>query len=75
MTTSTLVGTMAIRPRIEPAESDGVIAIREFDVPAGSSLPVAHSHDAYGATICRGLPQWRCVWERTSGGQLRCVWV
>ena len=41
MTTSTheeiLVGGLAIRPRIEPAETDGVIAIHEFDVPAGAS--------------------------------------
>jgi quercetin dioxygenase-like cupin family protein len=55
MTTSThdeiLVGKMAIRPRIEPADSDGVIAIHEFDVPAGARLPVAHSHDAYDETI------------------------
>ena len=55
MTTSTydeiLVGGMAIRPRIEPAESDGAVAIHEFDVPAGASLPVAHSHDAYEETI------------------------
>ena len=55
MTTSTheqiLVGPMAIRPRIEPAESDGVIAIHEFDVPAGTGLPVPHSHDAYEETI------------------------
>ena len=55
MTTSTheeiLVGEMAIRPRLEPAESDGVVAIHEFDVPAGASLPVAHSHDAYEETI------------------------
>jgi quercetin dioxygenase-like cupin family protein len=55
MTTSTheeiLVGGMAIRPRIEPAESDGAVAIHEFDVPAGVSLPVPHSHDAYEETI------------------------
>ena len=55
MTTSThneiLVGPMAIRPRIEPAETDEVIAIHEFDVPAGTSLPVPHSHDAYEETI------------------------
>lgn len=55
MTTSThdkiLVGPMAIRPRIEPAESGGAIAIHEFDVPAGVSLPVAHSHDRYEETI------------------------
>ncbi len=55
MTTSTydeiLVGAMAIRPRIEPAETDGMIAIHEFDVPAGTGLPVPHSHDAYEETI------------------------
>ena len=55
MTTSTYdeiaVGGMAIRARIEPTESDGVIAIHEFDVPAGVSLPVPHSHDAYEETI------------------------
>ncbi|MGH2860076.1 MAG: cupin domain-containing protein [Solirubrobacteraceae bacterium] len=55
MTTSTydeiLVGGMAIRPRIEPAETDGVVAIHEFDVPAGTGLPVPHSHDAYEETI------------------------
>jgi len=55
MATSTdeeiLVGGMAIRPRIEPAESDGAVAIHEFDVPAGVSLPVPHSHDAYDETI------------------------
>ena len=55
MTTSThdeiLIGGIAIRPRIEPAESDGVIAIHEFDVTAGTSLPVPHSHDDYDETI------------------------
>jgi quercetin dioxygenase-like cupin family protein len=55
MTTSThdeiLVGGMAIRPRIEPGESDGAVAIHEFDVPAGAGLPVPHSHDAYEETI------------------------
>jgi quercetin dioxygenase-like cupin family protein len=55
MTTSTheeiLIGGMAIRPRIEPAESDGVIAIHEFDVRTGTSLPVPHSHDDYEETI------------------------
>ncbi len=45
------VGGLAIRPRIEPSDSDGVVAIHEFDVPAGASLPVAHSHDAYEETI------------------------
>lgn len=55
MTTSTydeiMVGGLVIRPRIEPAESDGAVAIHEFDVPAGAALPVPHSHDAYEETI------------------------
>jgi len=46
-----LVGGIAIRPRIEPAESDGAVAIHEFDVPAGAGLPFPHSHDAYEETI------------------------
>lgn len=55
MTTSTdeqiLIGGLAIRPRMEPADSGGAVAIHEFDVPAGASLPVPHSHDAYDETI------------------------
>lgn len=55
MTTTTydaiLIGPLAIRPRIEPADSDGAVAIHEFDVPAGASLAVPHSHDAYEETI------------------------
>ena len=55
MTTSTqdaiMVGPLAIRPRLEPGDSDGAVAIHEFDVPAGASLPVPHSHDAYEETI------------------------
>ena len=55
MTTTThdtiLIGGMAIRPRVEPVDSDGAVAIHEFDVPAGVSLPVPHSHDAYEETI------------------------
>lgn len=55
MTTSTYdeiqVGPMAIRARLEPNESDQVVAIHEFDVPAGVSLPLPHSHDAYEETI------------------------
>ena len=55
MSTSThdeiLIGGLAIRPRIEPGDSDGAVAIHEFDVPAGSGLALPHSHDAYEETI------------------------
>jgi quercetin dioxygenase-like cupin family protein len=45
------IGPTVIRPRLEPADSGGVVAIHEFDVPAGASLAVAHSHDAFEETI------------------------
>jgi quercetin dioxygenase-like cupin family protein len=55
MTTSTqdeiTIGGLALRPRVEPEESEGSVAIHEFDVPAGGGLALAHSHDAYEETI------------------------
>jgi quercetin dioxygenase-like cupin family protein len=45
------IGQLTIRPRVEPEESDGSVAIHEFDVPSGVGLPLAHSHDAYEETI------------------------
>lgn len=45
------IGELTIRPRIEGNESAGTVAIHEFDVPAGSGLPLPHSHDAYEETI------------------------
>jgi len=45
------IGPLAVRPRVEPGESGGSVAIHEFDVPAGAVLPLAHSHDNYEETI------------------------
>ena len=45
------IGDLTIRPRIEGDETGGSVAIHEFDVPAGSGLPLPHSHDAYEETI------------------------
>lgn len=45
------IGPLVVRPRVEPDESGGSVAIHEFDVPAGEGLPLAHSHDAYEETI------------------------
>jgi quercetin dioxygenase-like cupin family protein len=45
------IGQLKIRPRVEPGESGGSVAIHEFDVPAGAGLPLPHSHDAYEETI------------------------
>ena len=54
------IGQLKIRPRVEPGESGGSVAIHEFDVPAGAGLALAHSHDAYEETIygLRGVTSW-----------------
>jgi len=45
------VGEMAIRFLLEGEQSAGSIAVFEFDVPAGSKVAAAHSHDGYEETI------------------------
>ncbi len=45
------IGPLAVRPRVEPDESGGSVAIHEFDVPPGAVLALAHSHDKYEETI------------------------
>ena len=45
------VGELAIRFLVEGGESDGSVAVFEFDVPAGSQVAAAHSHDGYEETI------------------------
>jgi len=55
MTTSTReeirVGELAIRFLLEGGQSDGSVAVFEFDVPAGSKVAAAHSHDGFDETI------------------------
>ena len=64
MTTTTSeeikVGPVAIRFLVEGDASGGTVAVFEFDVPAGSRLPVAHSHDGYEETIygLNGVLTW-----------------
>jgi quercetin dioxygenase-like cupin family protein len=45
------IGPLAVRYLIEGADSNGTAAVFECDVPAGSTMPAAHSHDAYEETI------------------------
>lgn len=54
------VGELSIRFLVEGDESEGSVAIFEFDVPAGARLPAAHSHDAYEETIygLEGVVTW-----------------
>lgn len=45
------VGQMAIRFLVEGKQSNGAVALFEFDVPAGSRIAAAHSHDGYEETV------------------------
>jgi quercetin dioxygenase-like cupin family protein len=45
------VGEMTIRFLLEGEQSDGSVAMFEFDVPAGSKVAAAHSHDSFEETI------------------------
>jgi quercetin dioxygenase-like cupin family protein len=55
------VGELTIRFLVEGAESAGAVAVFEFDVPAGSKVAAAHSHDGYEETIygLEGVLTWR----------------
>jgi quercetin dioxygenase-like cupin family protein len=54
------VGQLAIRFLVESGDSNGAVAVFEFDVPAGAKVPVAHSHDGYEETIygLEGVLNW-----------------
>ena len=54
------VGPMAIRFLVDGEASGGSVAVFEFDVPAGTRVPAAHSHDAYEETIygLEGVLAW-----------------
>lgn len=71
------VGELAIRFRVESGDSNGAVAVFEFDVPAGAKVPVAHSHDGYEETIygLAGVLTWTI--EGTSAdvgpGEALCI--
>jgi len=54
------VGELTIRFLVEGAEAEGSVAVFEFDVPAGSRVAAAHSHDGYEETIygLEGVLTW-----------------
>lgn len=54
------VGALAIRFLVEGEESTGSVAVFEFDVPAGSAVAAAHSHDGYEETLygVEGVVTW-----------------
>jgi quercetin dioxygenase-like cupin family protein len=81
MTTSTReeirVGELAIRFLLEGDQSAGSVAVFEFDVPAGSRVPAAHSHDGYEETIygLEGTLVWTVEGDSTEvgAGEVLCI--
>jgi len=64
------VGLLAIRFLVEREQSGGSVAVFEFDVPAGTTLPAAHSHDGYEETIygLEGVLTWTVEGNPTDVG-------
>ncbi len=81
MTASTreeiMVGELAIRFLLEGSQSAGSVAVFEFDVPAGSRVAAAHSHDAYEETIygLEGTLVWTVEGEpiEVGPGDVLCI--
>ena len=71
------VGDMTIRFLLEGEQSDGSVAVFEFDVPAGSKIAAAHSHDGYEETIygLEGTLVWTVEGAATEvgPGEVLCI--
>jgi quercetin dioxygenase-like cupin family protein len=71
------VGPMAIRFLVEGEQSGGSVAVFEFDVPAGTTVPAAHSHDGYEETIygLEGILTWTVEGTATDigPGEALCI--
>jgi quercetin dioxygenase-like cupin family protein len=54
------VGAMGVRFLVEAAHSNGSVSVFECFVPAGSTMPAPHSHDAFEETIygLGGVTSW-----------------
>jgi quercetin dioxygenase-like cupin family protein len=68
---------MAVRFLLEGAESGGSVAIFEFDVPAGSKVAAAHSHDGYEETIygLEGVLTWTVEGAPTDVGAGEALFI
>lgn len=71
------VGEMTIRFLLEGEQSDGSVAMFEFDVPAGSRIAASHSHDGYEETIygLEGTLVWTIQGEphEVGSGEVICI--
>ena len=71
------LGELTIRFLLEGKQSQGSLAVFEFDVPAGSKVAAAHSHDAYDETICglEGVLTWTVDGIQTEVGSGEALWI
>jgi quercetin dioxygenase-like cupin family protein len=71
------IGELAIRFLVEGEESGGSVAVFEFDVPVGSKVAAAHSHDGYEETIygLEGVLTWTIDGEPidVGPGEVLCI--
>ncbi len=71
------VGELTIRFLLEGEQSAGAVAVFEFDVPAGSRVAAAHSHDGYEETIygLEGTLVWTVEGEanEVGPGEVLCI--
>jgi quercetin dioxygenase-like cupin family protein len=71
------VGALGVRFLVEAGESNGSVSVFECSVPAESTMPVPHSHDAFEETIygLEGVTTWT-VEGRTveiGAGEASCI--
>ena len=71
------VGELAIRFLLEGEQSDGSVAVFEFDVPAGSKVAAPHSHDGYEETIygLEGTLVWTVEGRPNEVGPGEVLWI
>src|SRR5438093_6487496 len=71
------VGEMTICFLVEGGQSAGSVAVFEFDVPAGSKVAAAHSHDGYEETIygLEGVLTWTIEGMPTEVGPGEALYI
>src|ERR1700740_1147751 len=71
------IGELAIRFLLESEQSDGSVAVFEFDVPAGSKVAAPHSHDGFEETIygLEGTLVWTVEGEPNEVGRGEVLWI
>jgi quercetin dioxygenase-like cupin family protein len=71
------IGEVAVRFLLEGEQSDGTVAVFEFDVPAGSKVAAAHSHDGFEETIygLEGALTWTVAGQtyEVGSGEVLCI--